>query len=125
MNTKKGTNTTKSDEIKTKEAKQTVKPSELKKLLPISSFHEVGVRLIPETVEKITKFLGVRIIDILKHIPVNYEIWQKVGSLDAISIGENCCVSVIVDSASFPPFYLAKKSEVFRILRIPYHPLLL
>ena len=48
-------------------------------------------------IDKIVRLVGGnRIIDVLLHVPVNYELWHKINSFKEINHGDNCCVEVTV-----------------------------
>lgn len=64
--------------------------------------------------EKITKLVGERVVDAVLHVPVNYELWQKVDTFGKIGVNENCCVEVIVNELKLPkvPPYVAIRKHI-------------
>ena len=68
----------------------------------------------PTIIDKIKKICGDRIVDIILHTPVNYELWQKVGSLGDIHYNDSICIKVIIREIKKPkvPYYIAQQKHI-------------
>ena len=70
-------------------------------------------------IDKLIKLCGDRIIDLLLHIPVNYELWHKVKNFSNISNGECCCIETEIIDIKTPklPFYISKQKHIPTIIK--------
>ncbi len=67
-----------------------------------------------EVADKLVKLTGERIIDLVMHVPVNYELWYRVNSLMNISAKNICCIETVIDEIKIPkiPAYIAIKRHI-------------
>ena len=72
----------------------------------------------PSLIDKVINLVGNRIIDLILHIPVNYELWTKVQNFSQIKDGELCCIEVEITNVKLPkmPFYLSQKRKIPTII---------
>ena len=74
----------------------------------------------PSIIDKVQKLSGgERIIDAIMHVPVNYELWQKVKNLNKIENGNYCCIETNITEAKSPkiPFYMAQKRHIPTVIK--------
>ena len=89
------------------------------KSLTIFSTLKEAKLLYPNDSGKLTKLLGDRVIDALMHVPVNYELWQKVETFGKIEVGNYCCVETTIEEIKTPkvPYYVAQKKHIPSIIK--------
>ena len=81
-----------------REVVKTTKP------LTIFSTLKEAKLLYGDVCDKVSKLTGERVIDLVLHIPVNYELWSKVKSFAEIGHYENCCVETTIDEIVAPKY---------------------
>ncbi len=65
-----------------------------------------------DMVDKIVKLVGERVIDAVMHVPIDYELWYRVDTLDKIEAKEYCLIETTIDDVKIPkisPYIAARK----------------
>ena len=101
--------TFKSTQLREKKAYKCVKSTmrevvKTTKPLTIFSTLKEAKLLYGDVCDKVSKLTGERVIDLVLHIPVNYELWSKVKSFAEIGHYENCCVETTIDEIVAPKY---------------------